>query len=334
VGAAGAAGGDAGSSGSGVAGVVAGQAATAGSPGQPATAGSQSTAGTGGSAGIVTAGAGGTAAVSGGSAASSGKLTAQIVARAIPPGGEEHVCVITALENSEQVWVNEVHASLSGGSHHLIVDREDPAATLQATPQPCSPTMAGDSTRLIIAQQRETEVKLPDGVAFSLVARQPLFLQLHYINLKDAPADITGTVELTLVDTKGGAPIEAKSRFTGATNINIPARGMSTVKSFFLPEGAGSSVRVFGVTSHTHRLGIKSTIERVANMNAPAATPVHQSLDWAEPPLTQFAPPLTFNGSDGFRLTCEYRNDTDEAVTFGVLAEQEMCFMWLYYYEQ
>lgn len=317
----GAAGVAAGTSGSGAAGVAAGQPSVAGTGGSAGAAGTVGSAGTAGVAG------------SGGTTSSPGTLMAQIAARAIPPGGEEHVCVVTALENTQPVWVNEVRAKLSGGSHHLIVDRQPPSSSLQATPQPCSPTMAGDSTRLIIAQQAETSVKLPSGVAFSLAARQPLFLQLHYINLKDAPQDIIGTVELTLVDTQGGAPIEAKSRFTGATNINIPARGMSTAKSFFSP-GAGSSVRVFAVTSHTHRLGIKSTIERVADQDAPAVTPLHVSMDWAEPPLTQFDPALTFNGTDGFRLTCEYRNDTDHTVTFGILAEQEMCFMWLYYYDQ
>jgi Copper type II ascorbate-dependent monooxygenase, C-terminal domain len=78
---------------------------------------------------------------------------------------------------------------------------------------------------------------------------------------------------------------------------------------------------------------VHSTIERVANASAPTSKPLHESRDWSEPPLTFFDPPLRFDGSDGLRLTCRYRNETDQAVHFGVEAQDEMCFMWLYYYD-
>jgi hypothetical protein len=31
-------------------------------------------------------------------------------------------------------------------------------------------------------------------------------------------------------------------------------------------------------------------------------------------------------------LRCEYENTRDIPVTFGTAVENEMCFMWLYYY--
>ncbi|HTU60225.1 MAG TPA: hypothetical protein VMF89_17365, partial [Polyangiales bacterium] len=90
---------------------------------------------------------------------------------------------------------------------------------------------------------------------------------------------------------------------------------------------------VFAMTSHTHQLGVHATIERVANANAPTATPLHESRDWAEPPLTVFAQPLVFDGTDGLRLTCRYMNTTDRDVHFGTGVDDEMCFMWVYYFE-
>jgi hypothetical protein len=33
-------------------------------------------------------------------------------------------------------------------------------------------------------------------------------------------------------------------------------------------------------------------------------------------------------------LTCRYNNDTDQPVMFGTKAQDEMCFMWLYYYDE
>ena len=59
---------------------------------------------------------------------------------------------------------------------------------------------------------------------------------------------------------------------------------------------------------------------------------VHESLDWAEPPFDTYDPPLVFDGSDGLFLRCEYVNTTPDFVGFGTRVEDEMCFMWLYYY--
>jgi hypothetical protein len=277
--------------------------------------------------------AGGAAGRAGGAAGSAGgtqTLKAQIVAPNVAPGEENHVCVVVALDNQQPVWVDHARAVLTGGSHHLIVDRQPASTPLQLEPETCSPTMASDTTRLIIAQQRETEVQLPDQVAFKLVARQPLFLQLHYINQDDTAHDVSGSVELSVVR-ETQQPREAKSLFTGSYNINLAPRSHQTVESFYQPSSA--AMRVFSLTSHTHHLGVHATIERAKSQTATDATLLHESTDWSEPPLTSFATPLALTTGEGLRLRCEYENTTDKPVTFGTLAEQEMCFMWVYYFD-
>jgi hypothetical protein len=99
--------------------------------------------------------------------------------------------------------------------------------------------------------------------------------------------------------------------------------------SYTPPGSSGSPIRVFAITSHTHSLGVRSTIEHMAS-GSPML--LHESLDWAEPPLTQLDPPLVFTGSESLRLRCEYQNDTNRDVMFGTAFEDEMCFMWVYYY--
>ena len=47
-----------------------------------------------------------------------------------------------------------------------------------------------------------------------------------------------------------------------------------------------------------------------------------------------FEKPLEFKGEDGLRLTCRYMNTTKRTVSFGTSTEDEMCFMWLYYFER
>lgn len=260
------------------------------------------------------------------------KFIASITARNVVPGDQQHVCVDLVLPNADQVWIADMHATLSPGSHHLIVDRA-PGATSQPDPQVCFPTMGSDATRLIIAQQPDTRITLPAGVALPLAPRQPLFLQLHYANTDTVTRDITGTVELT-VASASPTPIEAKSIFTGSYSISLPPNSPGSATSFYTPVPSVGTRHVFALTSHTHKLGVRATIERVPSATAPATTPLHESLSWSEPPLTLLAPPLAFDGTDGLRLTCYYQNTTSQFVSFGTNVENEMCFMWVYYYDQ
>jgi hypothetical protein len=48
--------------------------------------------------------------------------------------------------------------------------------------------------------------------------------------------------------------------------------------------------------------------------------------------MATFSPPLSFDGSQGFRYRCSWDNTTDTRLTFGESARQEMCFFWAYYY--
>jgi hypothetical protein len=262
------------------------------------------------------------------------RIQAQIIARSVSPGAEEHVCVTVELPNQNAVWIDRVHATLTGGSHHLIVDRQPQGTGLQLEPQPCFPTMASDATRLMIAQQADTSFTLPSGAAFSLEPRQLLFMQLHYFNSGSAVRDITGTVELTLADPSGPTPIEAQSLFTGSLDINLLPNSPGQAQAFIVPRADTGTRHIFALTSHTHKLGVLSTIERVQSWTAPPTTPIHESRSWDEPPLSTFDPTLDFDGSDGLRLICNYENTTSQTVTFGTPVDKEMCFMWVYYFDR
>jgi hypothetical protein len=260
-------------------------------------------------------------------------LRLEIKMTAVLASAEDHVCMIVPLPNDKRVWIKSIHATLTRGSHHLIVDRRPEATQPMDKPASCAPTMGTDSSRLIIAQQPDTLLDLPEHTGLRVEPHQPIFLQLHYINATSKSADIAGAVEFTLVDEAAGAPIEVQSLFAGATNISLPRHQSGMAQFFYLPPATSSrKLQAFAVTSHTHSLGVNATIERVSSVDAPAVKPIHESMDWAEPPLTRFDPPLVFDGNDGLRLRCRYQNDTDRDVSFGTRFQDEMCFMWLYFY--
>jgi hypothetical protein len=307
---------------------------TGGSNGQAGSGGTQvgsggAQVGSGGSAGAMTGPRGSSVSID------ATRIQAQIIARSVAPGAEQHVCVTLELPNQTTMWVDKIHATLAGGSHHLIVDRRPQGTPLLLDPEACMPTTGADATRLMIAQQAETNITLPSGVAFALEPRQLLFMQLHYFNSGSAVRDVSGTLDLMLIDPSAPTPTEAKSIFTGSMDIALPPNAPGRAQAFFMPtQGTGNARHVFALTSHTHRLGVRSTIERVPNGDVPATTPIHESTNWDEPPLTMFDPPLAFNGSDGLRLICNYQNTTSQTVYFGTPVDAEMCFMWVYYFDR
>jgi hypothetical protein len=158
-------------------------------------------------------------------------------------------------------------------------------------------------------------------------------IELHAINVTSAPVDVSANVSLHTVDDTVPL-IPADLLFWGNTNISIPAHSTADVHFFHRP---WTGVRIFGLTSHTHSHGTLATINVATNdtMDSAMSTDlmeVHRSLSWSDPPLTRFDPPMQLETGQGFHLLCHYNNTTDQTLSFGESFNDEMCFMWAYYY--
>jgi hypothetical protein len=158
-------------------------------------------------------------------------------------------------------------------------------------------------------------------------------MELHYFNPTTEPMDVRAEIEFVLAEGEELVGLrEASMVFTGQVALALPPRAPSTAEFFtVLPGTPDNPIHIFAMTSHTHALGVRATIERAPDAFA-AGVMMHESLSWSEPPMDEYSPALAFTGTDGLRLKCEYNNTTDVAVGFGTRVQDEMCFMWLYYY--
>lgn len=245
---------------------------------------------------------------------------------AVPAGSDITRCIELRLGNTEEALVRHIHVSLSAGSHHLIVYRS--RATAEATtPTPCRPLQAivDGTAPIFIAQMPESDLQMPPGVGLTVAANQMIRIEEHFYS----PTAVSAMGTVTLDTSPVTGLTRADMMFWGTTQINVPARSMGTAR-FFHNVRAGS--RVFGLTSHTHQLGVRSTIDLVDRVDAPPGEELHRSDHWEEPPLTRFDPPIDFDGAQGLRLVCNYNNVTSSAVRFGENFNNEMCFLWAYYY--
>ncbi|MFO0760681.1 MAG: hypothetical protein U0359_29655 [Byssovorax sp.] len=297
-------------------------------------------AGAGGATG--TGGAGST--TSAGSGGGGGEATITTIARSIGPitaqsGMEGTQCITVNLNNPEGAYALRLRTDLSSGSHHMIVYTSDKTVE-ELTPTDCQPFagILNGEHPLFIAQQPHQSLDFPvdDGkpVGFEIKANQMVKIEMHFIDTGDFPLDIVGKVSFDTVPLTAQV-IKSDLAFWGTTMIDIPANGTGDTGVLFQRALAGT--KTFALTTHQHQLGKEMRVWYGTGANDPSKKQVADSKSWSDPPLELFAPPLDFPGSGklsdkGFAFQCQWQNNTPKDVHFGEGFNDEMCFLWHFYY--
>jgi hypothetical protein len=294
--------------------------------------------GTGGTAGSGGGGGGGAGGIAGtgGSAGSGGVAEAFSVKWGpveVPATTESTQCVMKRLGNTEPISVHEIHNVLGATSHHFIVYRVNDTVE-RPEPYPCSPfTDTLNDPPLIITQRSDDRLTLPDGVAYTIPPNQMLRLELHYINPGVAPQMAEATSTFMRMPTED-VENEADIMFLGDTNISIPPMSEATLGPTFLQlPSRFNGVSYFAITGHEHQWGTDVYVEVAEDAGTPG-TPVYDIplFHWDEPETVTYEPPFTVPDGGGFKLTCEWNNLSDQRVSFGTSVDDEMCFIWAYYF--
>jgi hypothetical protein len=272
---------------------------------------------------------------------------------AVPPGYEDTRCITVNVGNDDAVHVRRFRGTLTDGSHHMIAYRST-ATEEDLVPSPCFgfSGLLSDDHPVFIAQQHEASLPFPtDGgvpVALTIAPRQMLRLELHYINTTAAPLDVNGALFIDTIPMDRPV-IESDLAFWGTTNLN----GGSTPPSEYIPAGGKGDTGVifqralpdtksFAVTTHQHQLGTRmrvwpAVLDHVEEALAADVT-VADNGNWADPPLVALDPPIIYPASggtfsdSGLAYRCEWNNPTPSDVYWGEGFNDEMCFLWHYYY--
>jgi hypothetical protein len=254
----------------------------------------------------------------------------------IQPGEEHTKCVVLRLGNPTPIHVGTIHNTLSVGSHHMIVYRS--AETVeQKTPFDCVPfTDTLDPSKgstLMVTQKRDDVLNLPQGVGFTLDANQMIRIELHYLDATQSPLDVTATTSFITMD-DAQFKNEADFLFIGDPDITLPPNSSQTLGPIYfqLPSEYATS-QFFAITGHEHQYGTDVLVSVAKDANDPGKSVYDvPGWLWSEPTTVVSDPPFTIPQNGGFRFTCEWNNTSDQTVSFGESAENEMCFFWAYYY--
>jgi hypothetical protein len=254
----------------------------------------------------------------------------------VQPGDENTQCVVTHLGNMNPIHVGQIHNVLSQGSHHMIVYRST-ETTEQLTPFDCKPFTdtldPAKGSTLMVTQKKDDTLALPSGVAFTLDANQMIRIELHYINPGSQPIQVTAQANFITMD-DAAFQNEAGFLFVGDPDITLAAHSSSTLGPIFFPVPADyAGAQFFAITGHEHQYGT-NVVASVATGKGDPGTPVYNVSDWlwSEPATVASNPPFTIPSGGGFNFSCSWNNTSDNQVSFGESATDEMCFFWAYYY--
>ena len=257
----------------------------------------------------------------------------------VPANTEDTQCIIVPLANADAIKVNEIHDTISTGSHHMIVYRDDMDTTAQTTPMDCQPFTGALNTSgmiepLAITQKPDDDITLPATVAYTFKPSQMIKIELHYINTSDAAEPIMGNVVFTAADAST-IQNEAGLLFTGSPDVDVIANQTTTLHEFFtVPDDIDlSASHIFAITGHEHHLGTGVQVNVAPSPTGPF-TPVYNptSFSWSDPATQQQNPDFAVPKGGGFDFTCTWVNTTANDVKFGESANDEMCFFWAYYW--
>lgn len=250
----------------------------------------------------------------------------------IAPGVETTVCVTVQLQNADAMYITKATGELLPGSHHLIIYRSN-ATTEAPTPTPCSPfngLLSGAEVMIGEATKPLAVTTMPDKVGLKIGPKQMLKLEAHYINTTKAPIRAKGTWTIEGVPATTPDMIEANGFFWGTTKLNIPPKSAWDTGVQFQAGLPGT--KAFFLVTHQHRFGKKMTVWPSSTRGDTSATPLVEETNWADPAMLALSPHVAFDGTSGFSYKCEYLNDESSEVTFGLSANQEMCFAIGWYY--
>lgn len=234
----------------------------------------------------------------------------------VEPGQERYVCYTQTLE--EDMVVDGYSKSAQPFLHHVVF-----AKTTGTEPEgssECPDLFRFEWEPIYLAGTGASEIQFPEGVGQVLPAGTRLLSQLHLLNVSAEP--VTDAVELHMHPSPNPDPEPIATYALGNFDVSLPPQQASTVESVCtIPE----TVELVAAFPHMHLLGTSLTFEVGPSEDELEKVFERDPYDFDDQRLDLLD--VTLNEGDVTKVTCNYKNDTDETITFGESTTDEMCFL-------
>ena len=205
--------------------------------------------------------------------------------------------------------VAQVIAYTTYDTNHQPADRQPPG-TMSSVNCGWDP----HSFRYFQAHAANEALRMPtdDGagnpLAVELLAGQPAFIEIYFVNPDVTPVD--SSVTLFANGWSAAAYTRTATYMTYNTQIAIPPMSSGTPETDSCPVPAAATFWWF--SSHTHKHAIDATLSN-------GAATLLSSSDWQSPAIATYAAPTfyTFGATDKLTYSCTYDNPTPSLIVSG-----------------
>lgn len=283
-------------------------------------------------------------------------LQLRITNQDVPIGGETEICELFVLDNEEPIEIGGFEIKQPLGSHHFVVYAYEGTGAEMYPQGPfkasgCTGVGPPDSMNLVQvggAGDDYESIRYPAGTGIRLRPHQPLLLNSHYTNTTGAPFSPTVFVNLYFAAESIRNTLEAST----IANYSIfvpPHRTATTTARWTVP----FDLSFIMLASHEHKRGKKFTARIVSGEvdrpegdrvgrsygddtrgegSRPEPGDFYRSDDWEHPTVLTYDEPRLFRKGTVVEFSCTQQNEKGTPVTFGPLAEDEMCMLTGIYY--
>ena len=243
--------------------------------------------------------------------------------------------------NMTDVYLNEYHARLRPGSHHMITYQEGAARPDSVYPEDCQQGpfftfwVGATSPTTDIGGQDPNEPPEDVGLALKAEANSQLAVQMHFINTGDTILIKEGWINVVYFPADQVRQEIDPITWLGGLGMRIPPGTNQTLSGTVSPP---ADVRIVTLVAHAHA----HTVRVSTYLNDQL---IYENYDWADPEFMDFnsviqnpAPNegtataggvsgiLNVTPTDQLRWECEVINDSQYTLTFGNgVYDKEMC---------
>ena len=244
-----------------------------------------------------------------------------------PPYSEVWECQVYPLPVEEMSPVNWIEFAQNPGTHHMTLSAPSmfeqgtiPYGTYDCDELYKDSDLMGEAIMFYGNQgSADGTMHLPEGVAAQLPPNIDVIHEIHYVNPTDEEVDLYSYVNAyTISDSQVESGIWGGS--VRDEHINIPPSSTHTEWSRC---EMNRDVEVLFLASHTHQLGVEFNISLWDG--AEVGEVFYTNDDWHDPKIIQYDPPLVIEEGTGFEWSCTWENPSDDDITYGLTAEDEMC---------
>ena len=244
----------------------------------------------------------------------------------IMPGEEVTYCYYTSIETTREMGVKRWSSTMTAGSHHLILFFTDGDAPPDGTiTRDCDGGGGGGGSYWAYsAQSAQSQIAMPSGIGMKVPVRQKVYVQMHYLNLGEAPLAAHAVIDAdAYAAAETYTPAAAFVTYRAGFTIGGNATG-ETGGSCAVPPGS----KFFLMSTHVHKRG---TLTRVTD----GTTMVFESTDWEHPGSQRWmAEPFFQFASNKLTYHCEYdnRGNPNPVREGSSAATNEMCMAVGYFF--